>query len=49
MLLLIGSFIALMGVGVPIAISMASASVLYLLFYNVAPDIITAQRMIAGV
>ena len=49
MLLLVGSFLALMLVGVPVAISMASASVLYLVFYNVAPDIIAAQRMIAGV
>jgi TRAP-type C4-dicarboxylate transport system permease large subunit len=39
----------LMLVGVPVAISMASASVLYLVVYNVAPDIIAAQRMIAGV
>src|SRR5688572_10778556 len=49
MLLLVGSFLALMLVGVPVAISMASASVLYLVIYNVAPDIIAAQRMIAGV
>lgn len=49
MLLLVGSFLVLMVVGVPVAISMAAASVLYLVFYNVAPDIIAAQRMIAGV
>ncbi|MQX75489.1 TRAP transporter large permease [Sinorhizobium medicae] len=49
MLLLVVSFLFLMLVGVPVAISMASASVLYLVFYNVAPDIIAAQRMIAGV
>ncbi|WP_026614816.1 TRAP transporter large permease [Ensifer aridi] len=49
MLLLVGSFLLLMLVGVPVAVSMAVASVLYLVFYNVAPDIITAQRMIAGV
>src|SRR5688500_9551243 len=49
MLLLVGSFLLLMIVGVPVAISMAVASVLYLVFYNVAPDIIAAQRMIAGV
>lgn len=49
MLLLVGSFLLLMLIGVPVAISMAVASVLYLLFYNVAPDIIAAQRMIAGV
>ncbi len=49
MLLLIGSFLLLMLVGAPVAVSMAVASLLYLVFYNVAPDIITAQRMIAGV
>ncbi len=49
MLLLIGSFLLLMMIGAPVAVSMAVASLLYLVFYNVAPDIITAQRMIAGV
>ncbi|HEV7253392.1 MAG TPA: TRAP transporter large permease [Mesorhizobium sp.] len=49
MLLLIGSFLAFMLVGVPVAVSMAIASLLYLLIYGVAPDIIAAQRMIAGV
>ncbi|WP_423208563.1 TRAP transporter large permease [Paracoccus yeei] len=49
MLLLIGSFLLLMVVGVPVAVSMAVASLAYLLTYNVAPDIIAAQRMIAGV
>ena len=49
MLLLLGSFLAFMIVGLPVAISMAVASVLYLVFYGVAPDIIVAQRMIAGV
>jgi TRAP-type C4-dicarboxylate transport system permease large subunit len=49
MLLLLGSFIAFMLIGVPVAIAMAVASVLYLVIYGVAPDIIVAQRMIAGV
>ncbi len=49
MLLLVGSFLVLMVVGVPVAISMATASILYLILYGVAPDIIAAQRMIAGV
>lgn len=49
MWLLIGAFLALMLTGVPVAISMAVASLLYLVFYGVAPDIIAAQRMIAGV
>ena len=49
MLLLIGAFLVLMLIGVPVAVSMAAASLLYLVFYGVAPDIIAAQRMIAGV
>ncbi len=49
MLLLIGSFLLFMVIGVPVAVAMAVASLAYLLFYNVAPDIIAAQRMIAGV
>lgn len=49
MLLLIGSFLVLMLAGAPVAVSMATASLLYLVFYGVAPDIIAAQRMIAGV
>src|ERR687893_1132056 len=36
-------------VGVPVAVSMATASLLYLVTYGAAPDIIAAQRMIAGV
>lgn len=49
MLLLVGGFLVLMLVGVPVAVSMAVASIAYLLVYNVAPDLIAAQRMIAGV
>lgn len=49
MLLLIGSFLVLMLVGIPVAVSMALASVLYIVSYGVSPDIIVAQRMIAGV
>ncbi|TIT00976.1 TRAP transporter large permease [Mesorhizobium sp.] len=49
MLLLVGGFLVLMLIGVPVAVSMAAASVLYLVLYGVAPDIIAAQRMIAGV
>ena len=49
MLLLVGGFLLLMIAGVPVAVSMAMASVAYLLIYNVAPDLIAAQRMIAGV
>ncbi|MBT9292168.1 TRAP transporter large permease [Prosthecodimorpha staleyi] len=49
MLLLLGSFIVLMILGVPVAVSMATASILYILTYGVAPDVIVAQRMFAGV
>ena len=49
MLLLLGGFIALMVLGVPVAISMVTASLAYLAVYGGAPDVIVAQRMIAGV
>ncbi|KGE00162.1 MULTISPECIES: TRAP transporter large permease [Rhizobium/Agrobacterium group] len=49
MLLLLGSFLLLLIIGTPVAVSMAVASLLYLVIYGVAPDIIAAQRMIAGV
>ena len=49
MLLLIGSFLLLLVIGAPVAVAMAVASLLYLGIYDVAPDIIAAQRMIAGV
>lgn len=49
MLLLIGAFLLLMSIGTPVAVAMAVSSLLYLIIYGVAPDIIAAQRMIAGV
>ncbi|WGF90438.1 TRAP transporter large permease [Marinivivus vitaminiproducens] len=49
MLVLIGSFLVFMVVGIPVAIAMTIASLLYLAVYGVAPEIIVAQRMIAGV
>ncbi|WP_137131056.1 TRAP transporter large permease [Rhizobium sp. FY34] len=49
MLLLIGAFLVLLAIGTPVAVSMAVASLAYLIIYGVAPDIIAAQRMIAGV
>ncbi|MEW9807650.1 TRAP transporter large permease [Mesorhizobium sp. ZMM04-5] len=49
MLVLIGSFLLLMLVGAPVAVALATSSLLYLVIYGVAPDIIAAQRMIAGV
>ncbi len=49
MIVLLGAFLLLMVLGVPVAVSMASASLLYLAAYGGAPDVIVAQRMIAGV
>src|ERR671917_591201 len=49
MLILIGSFLVLMILGLPVAISMAVASLLYILMTGIVPDVIVAQRMIAGV
>jgi TRAP-type C4-dicarboxylate transport system permease large subunit len=49
MLLLLGSFVVLMLIGVPVAIAMAVASLLYILVTGIVPDVIVAQRMIAGV
>ncbi len=49
MIILLGGFLLLMVLGVPVAVSMASASLGYILVYGVAPDVIVAQRMIAGV
>ncbi len=49
MLILIGSFLVLMIFGLPVAVSMAVASLLYILATGVVPDVIVAQRMIAGV
>ena len=45
-LILVGGFLVLLIVGVPVAVSMAIASCAYLLVYGVAPDVIVAQRMI---
>ena len=49
MLVLIGSFLGFMLIGVPVAVSMAGASLFYLAIYGLAPDIIVAQRMLNGV
>jgi len=49
MLILIGSFLVLMVLGLPVAISMAVASLTYILATGMVPDVIVAQRMIAGV
>jgi TRAP-type C4-dicarboxylate transport system permease large subunit len=49
MLLLLGVFLLLMILGLPVAFSMACSSLLYILVTGVTPDVTLAQRMIAGV
>ncbi len=49
MLILLGSFLALMILGVPVAIAMAVASLAFIIISGTVPDVILAQRMIAGV
>ena len=49
MLILLGSFLVLLIVGLPVALAMAVSSLLYILVSGVTPDVILAQRMIAGV
>jgi TRAP-type C4-dicarboxylate transport system permease large subunit len=49
MLVLVGGFILLMLLGLPVALAMAVPSLAYLLIYGAAPDLIAAQRMITGV
>ncbi|MBO1113193.1 TRAP transporter large permease [Bordetella petrii] len=47
--ILIGTFLLLMIVGVPVAVSMAGASLFFVLWSGSVPDVVVAQRMIAGV
>ncbi len=49
MLVLLGGFLLLMILGVPVAVSMVAASLAYLAVHGGSPDVIVAQRMIAGV
>jgi TRAP-type C4-dicarboxylate transport system permease large subunit len=49
MFILIGSFLALMLCGVPVAVAMAGGSLLYILVSGSVPDMVLAQRMIAGI
>ncbi|TCT02970.1 TRAP transporter large permease [Aquabacter spiritensis] len=49
MWILIGGFLGLMLIGVPVALALAGASLLYILVTGTAPDVVIAQRMIAGV
>ena len=48
MLILLGSFLGLMILGVPVAIAMAVASLAFILISGNVPDVILAQRMMAG-
>jgi TRAP-type C4-dicarboxylate transport system permease large subunit len=47
--LFFGSFLSLMATGVPIAIAMAGASLLYVLFSGTIPPIAVIHRMVGGV
>lgn len=49
MLILIVSFLGLMLCGLPVAVSMAGGSLIYILVSGTVPDIVLAQRMIAGI
>ncbi|MEQ1686752.1 MAG: TRAP transporter large permease [Burkholderiaceae bacterium] len=49
MAILIGGFLALMLFGLPVAVAMAGASLLYVLISGSVPDVVVAQRMIAGI
>ncbi len=49
MLLLLGGFLLLMLVGLPVALAMAVSSLVYILVSGITPDVTLAQRMIAGV
>ena len=49
MLLLLGGFLLLMLVGLPVALAMAVSSLVYILVTGITPDVTLAQRMIAGV
>ncbi len=49
MTILIGGFLALMLFGLPVAVAMAGASLLYVLISGSVPDVVVAQRMIAGI
>ena len=49
MLLLLGGFLLLMLLGLPVALAMAVSSLVYILVTGITPDVTLAQRMIAGV
>ena len=49
MLLLLGGFLLLMLIGLPVALAMAVSSLVYILVSGITPDVTLAQRMIARV
>ncbi|MEH3086335.1 MAG: TRAP transporter large permease [Xylophilus ampelinus] len=49
MAILIVSFLLMMLAGLPVAVAMAGSSLLFLLVSGTVPDVVLAQRMIAGV
>jgi TRAP-type C4-dicarboxylate transport system permease large subunit len=49
MWILIVSFLVLMVLGLPVALAMAVSSLVYILATGMVPDVVLAQRMIAGV
>jgi TRAP-type C4-dicarboxylate transport system permease large subunit len=49
MAILIFGFLGLMLLGLPVAVAMAGASLAYILVSGSVPDIVVAQRMIAGI
>ena len=49
MFLLLGSFLLLMVLGLPVALSMAVSSLLYIVWSGTAPDFVLIHRMVSGV
>ncbi|QEI08840.1 TRAP transporter large permease [Pigmentiphaga aceris] len=49
MTLLLSSFVILMLLGLPVALAMAGSSLLFLVVSGTIPDVVVAQRMIAGI
>jgi len=49
MTILLSSFVILMLLGLPVALAMAGSSLLFLLISGTIPDVVVAQRMIAGI
>src|SRR5258707_6311859 len=49
MLLLLGGFLLLMLIGLPVALAMAVSSLVYILVTGITPDVTLAHRMVAGV